>query len=69
VNGVLCRDCGQDHETTHDAYLCDVRIKHRDNHIADCACNLCRRVMQYEDALHCLDMLAASPAADKGDAT
>lgn len=35
-----------------ETYMRDVEVKRRDNHISDCACDICIRVMRYEDALH-----------------
>ena len=51
MNGVACRDCGKDHKTMHEAYLCDMEIIKRLNHVSDCACYRCVRVMMYEDAM------------------
>ena len=67
MNGVLCRDCGKDHETVHDAYLCDLRM--RNNHIADCACDICTRVMAYEDALFLANESAERRQTSEGGVT
>ena len=63
MSGVPCRDCGKDHEITYIAYLCDIEVIRRRNHISDCACDICRRVMAFEDALH--ERQAAQSAGEK----